>query len=220
LRNQQSLVINTQSKQGKLTMAKYRTSFDINRNNYMVISLNGDGITADVHAGPFSEERANWVARGLNYIEENPLNARSIQLNQATYKQWVKQDAYFHFCKECGMIEFAGYTNEKDLKHYQRCFCCQLWIKRSTEMTEKVLIVERQGQRQYLSDAGAVSVPEKGQYGYRSAKSSLGHGGSKWKYHKLSAPEVTIETNNMWFGGDIPKHLYHLFAINAVIEDK
>ncbi len=146
--------------------------------------------------------------RALKYVDENPLGDRTIEMNKEHYIKKIERGDYFHFCKECGAIEFAGYVNEKDLIDKQQCFNCNLWIKRSGEIKDNTLIVMRNGKMDFLSDGGA-QPPGTG---------GLGFGGAKWKYYKLGETENIIETNNMWHGGDIPEHLHSLFTINAVIE--
>jgi len=145
--------------------------------------------------------------RAKAYIEENPLGDTTLRNNKEYFLNKVETAEYFHFCKECGMLEFANYMNEEDLKGRELCFGCNLWIERSQSIGKQTLIVERQGKLQMLTDGGRSS----------DRKSFLGFGGCEWEYYKVDNPDDIIYTNNMWFGGDIPERLHHLFTVNAVI---
>lgn len=147
------------------------------------------------------------IEKAIKYIEENPLGDRNLAANKEYSLNRVRDGKYFHFCKECGMIEFSTYTHKDKLMQGQLCFSCDLWIDRANNIKPKHLIVKRGEELTFYSDAGASSC----------LKRTLGFGGAHWEYKMLINPDEVITTNNMWHGGTIPKHLYYLFPINAEI---
>lgn len=149
------------------------------------------------------------IQKAIDHVKNNPLNDRNVAMNKAYMLNKLNNGDHFHFCCECGALQFANHSNKDELIKEQQCFFCNLWIKRSKKIQSNTLIVERQNELQMLTDGGECK---------RNSYQILGFGGARWNYFKLNNPDEMLTTNNMWFGGAIPNHMHHLFIANAVIK--
>jgi|SRR5690554_1155085 len=118
------------------------------------------------------------------------------EINMKRTEYLIEQGHYHHFCKDCGVIEFATYdpsTKEK-LKESQLCFGCNLWGERCEKLLTnpgKSIIVNG-----VLWTDGGKKTDISGEF--------LGCAGQTFKIRKLDGSKEW-ETNNLWCGGDIPK---------------
>lgn len=104
-----------------------------------------------------------------------------------------KGESHF-FCKECGEIEFATYTNKSKLLEHQLCFGCNLWQEREEEYLR--------GKKPILIVKGCVYTDGGNTFG-RSTQYN-GFGGAKFNIRMLDGSKEW-GTNNLWCGGNIPK---------------
>lgn len=116
-----------------------------------------------------------------------------------SYKHCLEKGEYFHFCKECGRIEFCHYVPDVKTRLIENklCYSCDFWCIREQEFLNgnkrNVLIINGKT----YGDAGST----KG----RSTQFN-GFGGAVFNIKMLDGSKEWT-TNNLWHGGTIPKRL-------------
>lgn len=115
-----------------------------------------------------------------------------VEINLKHYiKHRLDKGDSFHFCVDCGKIEFAKYYEPVKSK---LCFTCNFWKEREQEYLNcinDILIIDGV----WYSDGG--NKPN-------SNPSYLGHAGREFTIKMLHS-DIKWNTNNLWCGGDIPK---------------
>ena len=148
--------------------------------------------------------------KALDYIDENPLNSRTLELNTENSKRKVNEDHYFHFCEKCGMIEFCTYSDEtkEKLKKEKICFKCDFWNEIVKTKSRKLIFENSDGFRNCYLPSGIVT---------NQSNSFLGCGGSVWNFWRLNSDNNEVEiTNNMWCQGTVPPDFYDELPVNAI----
>jgi hypothetical protein len=104
-------------------------------------------------------------------------------------------------CKCCGRLVSAHYVQDvkEEMIRKNLCFECNIWDER--EVNENTMIV----------DEGMYTVHPMGSTGICGSK---GFGGALFTFIKDGK---TIESDNVWFGGDVPPEWRHKFPNNASI---
>lgn len=134
--------------------------------------------------------------------EKDPIEKRilfqskySLKLNiQYWIPGQIQKGANHFFCKDCGKIEFATYVEDvKDrLEKNQQCFSCDFWAETEKDHINKPFLIVNGST---YSDAGCTNG---------SDTKYNGHAGRLFKIRMLDGSKEW-ETNNLWFGGEIPK---------------
>lgn len=138
------------------------------------------------------EEQATLVEQCSDDTEKTYLRNRvnDVQINLGFIKRSLEKGKPHHFCKECGVIELANYSQSKALVAKQLCFHCNFWQEREAiHLTKPNIIV---GGMVY-SDGG---------HKLNGKKEYLGHAGLE--FHILTDDGKEWITNNLWGGGGIP----------------
>lgn len=105
-------------------------------------------------------------------------------------------------CVECGGVVMTNYHGNKKMIERNMCFGCNHWTD-AIESTKRdnVMIVDH---------IVYSVVPEKP----NTPNSFKGFGGAKFTFIKDGK---TIESTNVWCGGDIPKHFWNRIPDNAIM---
>lgn len=112
-------------------------------------------------------------------------------------KGQLDKAAYFHFCKDCGVIEFCNYVQDTKNRMIENktCFICDFWQVRDQEYLNgnkrNTIIINGST----YSDGGATKGRNTNYNGF---------GGAIFKIRMLDGSKEW-ETNNLWYGGVIPK---------------
>lgn len=121
------------------------------------------------------------------------------RINLRYYQHNLEKGEEYYFCSVCGSFELAQYiepTRSEMLEH-KWCFSCHFWKER-----EQLWLFRRQPCHMimdgcFYSDGGQTPGNDTRFNGF---------GGHVWHYVELATGKVR-RTNNLWFGGRIPKHL-------------
>ena len=137
--------------------------------------------------------------KAVHYIRKNPLNLSHYKLNRDFCIQDIENGSEFHWCKECGALEYNHYSTYDNLKEQEYCFTCDFWLSRKDNPKNIIM-----GNFLYR-DCG---------YSYSEDTKWNGHSGRK--FHILKRGYGEIITNNLWSSGIIPERLRKHFPTNAV----
>lgn len=105
-------------------------------------------------------------------------------------------------CRECGGLVATHYYNRESLITKNMCFSCDLWDDRvkQSKVDSQVVIIN------HCFYTFKPFVTNKEQYAF------LGHASREFKILKDGKE---IISNNVWFGGEIPKHFRDKMPDNA-----
>lgn len=169
-----------------------------------------------------TKDRKTWIFESDEYPTEethpeitgfNSLSCNHESIEALKEKLGIPESP----CKHCGQIFGTRYNPPYDtiLAETSTCFSCHLWIERSN---------------QYKVD-GRIMIVNWEWYTVANESATIGHfrgfGGREFKFEIIDEAFVpgslpkrigkVITGTNVWYGGEIPEHLRHLFYNNAKI---
>jgi hypothetical protein len=119
-------------------------------------------------------------------------------------------------CHLCGKTEECMWPSaQKRMMDEKICFSCHHWLELYDKRDDNFVIVDKcEGVRHHF-----IIVPLPANWktlhpSFRMAR--LGYGGSEFNIRFIDGrQENHVSTINLWCQGEIPKHLYDKFPVNA-----
>lgn len=138
----------------------------------------------------YFDDPKTYLKKG-NRINENPERFCSLSPSYKTKEELIEGENVLESpCNECGGIVSLNFVNWKTLKNFGVCIGCNFWLKILNTINDSNRFIIN-GESYY--DDGYKDIKD---------KHHLGFGGDYYKIRKNDGS--IVETNNLWYNGEIP----------------